>query len=195
MKKKGVGLGVVVVLVASMPSLLQAQQPRAFETLGIGGAAFLEGNRTRFHESWRIAVSGEVSVLLPFYRGAVQVGILPMWAEQKTRAVPDFQAVYLYLGWGPTLGRLDQRSAQLTLSVGNYLMAFREEAENFRESESEFALGARLTLRQPLGRRLQLEVHGQWLRVFTAQRLHFLFAGIGLRYTWQTPAWLVRFLD
>ncbi len=165
-----------------------------FETLEWSVTGTVNVNRNFLHEFWRAEPGGGLNLTTPFYLGVAEAGGILHRYRAKSGAVPRFDALLIYVGWGLGLKVAPRLQWQNGFRVGNYRMMFDEDTFAGERNESELALAFRSSLRFRLSERVAVRVSGSYMKVFTFHRLKLFHVSAGVSYRMRTPGWLREFL-
>lgn len=181
---------IVLILVAGAlagrPS--SAQEPFSRVSVSAGGAQNV--NRNVFHDYWEPGYGGELVVATPFYLGEAELGVALHRYDVVDPAVPAFDAVLTFLGWGIDLSPVNVISWFNGLRVGNYRMAFDEETFQGVRNESELTLGLQSRIDLHVNRAVGFYVAGRFLRTYTSPRFDTAYVSGGLTLSFDAPGWL-----
>ncbi len=169
-------------------------QAQPFETLELSVTGTVNVNRNLLHEFWRAEPGGGLNVTTPFYLGFAEAGGLLHRYGVQTGAVPRFDALLVYAGWGLRLRLAPRLTWQNGFRVGNYRMMFDDDTFAGVRNESELALSLHSSLSLRLSGRMAVRVSGSYTKVFTFLRLKLFHVSAGVTYRMRTPEWLREFL-
>lgn len=174
----------------------EAQQRVApFGTVSLSLAAAANVNRTGFHEFWEPGVGVEVAAAVPFYTGAVELGVERM-SFDGSDAVPDYRGWFVFAGWGAGLDLARPVRWEPGVRIGSYAMRF-SGADVAEDRRSESELGAEVVSRLAwrFAPAWDLLLAGRYRAVFTEPEIRHAFVALGARRTFSAPQWLRDFLD
>lgn len=171
----------------------EGQSPQAFERLGVGISLVHNFNRSTVHEYWDAGLGAELTVSMPFYRGAVHFGAHYFPHSGRAPAFPDFQAWFLHAGWTHGVGLPLNMSWYGGVKVGLFTMSFDTDVRNNKESELGTALLTGVSY-APLPW-WSVDVSARYQVVFTRQRLKYAFVTVGVGRSFTMPSWLRSFLQ
>ncbi len=170
----------------------QTKEPDCpFDSLRVAVNYINNFNRNIHHDFWKPEAGLETGLATDFYSGILEIG--GTWvkysARQKPR--PDYQSLYLFVGWGLEKKVMTKLRGNLSLRVGDHLMIFDDdfvEPEGRVESELAVELAGGVSLY--LSRQTALEISGRYRRVYTRHRLELAFFGLGISRSLAAPGWL-----
>jgi hypothetical protein len=180
-----------------MPVATHAQiRPQPFETIDVALALLTDRNDALLQRYWDPGLGVEGTVRMPFYAGAVELGLQQFHHDPRRWDVPGFRARFLFFGWGiggPVTGRLRWDGG---IRAGIYDMRFDGDTiPDFRRSENELGTALRAALDYLLGRRWRAGIAGAYQVVFTSDHLEQLLLSVSVARQFRTPPWLRRVLD
>ncbi len=183
------GLCIVILLLFAGRSHAQ-ERPQPFETLELRLGATQNVNSNFLHEFWAHGFGLEGGFTTPFYLGYAEMGgAVHRYRVNESAAVPGFDALLLYAGWG-----LDKAFSRLHLEggvrIGNYRMSFDEQTFAGVRTESELALMGHGRLAVQVAGPVSIYAAGGYQKVYTYLRMNLWYASAGLSYRFQTPGWL-----
>ncbi|MCH8328026.1 MAG: hypothetical protein IID15_05830 [Candidatus Marinimicrobia bacterium] len=109
-------------------------------------------------------------------------------------SLPDFEILYLFLGWGLSLPLPFQVRLHTGFNFGINRMVF-DHLTGFGRTESEVGLILLLELSRPLTPNLALRSSVGRQTIFTYERIHLLHYTAGLSYTIRTPQLIKELLE
>ncbi len=130
---------------------------------------------------------------MPFYFGRVETGTQILHFRSQNSQVPDFQTMYVFIGWGLRKSLIRNLSIFGGLRLGNQLMTFASDADYGHESElgTEASLGLAIKIFPKWT--LQVSVRRQ--RIHTQVPIIFDFGSISVSRRFITPDWLRVLLE
>jgi len=149
------------------------------------------------NQYWRQAPGLSLFWRFPFYIGEMELrgSLLPLRADrQDLPDLPHIHNVLTTLGWGVPVAISERIHLTGSIRVGNNFM-YRPAFEPLDRPESEFMAGVSLMAHYRLSNRFGLRAGLQHDRVFTFHRMDLTMASIGLEIHFNTPLWIVRFLQ
>lgn len=162
----------------------------AFSSVSVRAAIITDANRSAIHEYWHPGLGGTLAGSTPFYFGEAEIGAAVHRYEAVDLAVPRFDALLAYVGWGFDLSPIDFVAWYGGVAVGNYRMTFDEETFAGVRNESELTLGLHTRVDLRISPVLSLFAAGRYMRIYTAPRFETAFVGGGIGVTFDTPRWL-----
>jgi hypothetical protein len=183
-------------MLALQPPLHAEARPRPFETIRIELSAVTSTNRNDFHEHWDPGVGIEALAEMPFHLGVVQAGAQYNPNESRQPDIPDFTALFTYLGWGMDL-RLPRRFSLLSgVRTGVLWMDFDSLVEaDSGTDENELGFSWHSSLRYRIDGSWSVNLTGRYRVVLTHKRLKQAFVSLGIGRSFATPRWLQEFLQ
>jgi len=185
---------VVAVFILVLVSPLHAQNKNPFDSLDIGFQYVLNTNRNTFHEFWNPGKGYEGCLSTPFYFGDVHVGIQLFSYSSRTRALPGFESIFIYSGWGKSWMLPSRLTWFNGISVGSNIFIF-ENIEGYGKHESELSTGIVSRLHYPVSNRCNLTLAASYRTIFTYKPINLAFLSLGTTYSITTPKWLKVFLE
>lgn len=189
------GLVLLAAALTGTPYTAAGQAPGGpFSTLEVALGGTTNLNETTFHEYWRPGQGAELSLSTLFYVGEAEAGAA-LHRYDAHADVPRFDALFAFVGWGVALQPVPWIGWYNGLRVGNYRMAFEDDTDFpgvRNESELTLALHSRLDLSP--GRGWTIFGGATLQQTYTFIRLRYVYATGGIRYAFETPAWLQTFL-
>ena len=174
--------------------LVRAQEANtAFSTLEFRLSGTQNVHRNFLHTYWQPGIGGEATLATPFYLGFAEAGGAYHRYRLDDPAVPAFDAVLMFAGWG-LAAETNQLRLEGSVRIGNYRMSFDESTFAGVRNESELALGVQGRLAVQVTGPISLHVAGSFLQAYTFLRLKLWYASAGLSYRLQTPRWAEEFL-
>ena len=191
------GVAFCLIFTANSPQCQAQSKAAAFDSVTIGLNWLGNINRNTFHKFWKPGQGVEGYVQLPFYYGAIEVGLHVQSFDGDEKEQPDFTGILLDLRWQKEWGLFRDVSGSLGGNVGMYQMAF--DSDNLFTNEShiverEFAFGVTSGLGYAVAPNWSINVSVSFLRVYTRKRLDLVFLGVGVSRRFASPSWLREFL-
>lgn len=179
--------------------MLTAQNSNsAFETLSLGVNYQSNINRNDFHRYWLSDGGIEGYFSTPFYFGDTQFGITYMSFSAKSDAQPDFNSLLFYLQWGYKFDLPLNSSLALNASIGLFQMNF-DDSDLYVDpgllSERELTISLNATMSYSFLKDWYLNLHLNYLDVFTYKKIQLINLGLGISKTFSSPQWLKDFFN
>ena len=148
-----------IILLFLLYSISYADNHNLYRSLEIGITGDFNINKNSFHNYWGQNWGGDISVLTPFYRGFISLGLNIHSFRNLNPDFIHFHTVFIYFGWGISC-RLPFNAQLLTsINLGNVIMTFNPEHKiisNFKyeyDPEEELAIKLNLGFKQLLYKR------------------------------------------
>lgn len=183
-------------LLACSGSTYALDKTKAFQTLKIGFKVDKNINRNTFHDFWKPGCGIEGIIQTPFYYGDVQIGIQFIPYTSKTNQIPNYQSVYIYLGYGKEWVLPFRFYWFNGFKFGNYFMIFEEtKLGNPAKTESEFCADLMFCISYPIRKKLRISASSSYMVIYTHKRIELTFISFGTSYIIKTPKWIYDFLN
>lgn len=151
-------------------------------------------NRSGLHRFWQAEAVPTLIVDLPFYRGQVQAGWQMTTFRKVDDEVPNFNAHFIFLGWGlnrPLPGGLSIAGG---IQTGSVLMIF-QGVSSYARHESELGTALYAVLRYHPRQHWSARINLLRQRIHTRIPISLTYVSVGLGYSFKTPQWLCDFLQ
>ena len=167
----------------------------AFDTLEAGLHYSAVVNETAYNDYWEQGEGLEAWVLTPFYSGDIKLGARYLFNRGKDPTAPDYNSLYIYLGWSYPLAVSNRVTVHPGLALGSNIMSFDTEEGAGIQNETEAAaeLFARLGIRTYGPWQINLTVG--WQKMFTYHPIEQVFFTAGVSRYFGMPDWLRGFLE
>ena len=187
---------IALAAVQTGPAPALADAARApFDTLETGLHYTGVTGENEFHDYWEQGAGLELWALTPFYAGDIKLGARYLYNRGKQQTTPDYNSLFLYLGWSYPLRVTERGTIHPGAALGGNIMSFdTEEGAGIRyETEAAAELFARLGIRT-YGR-WRVNVATGWQTMFTYRRIDSWYFSAGLSRDFGMPGWLRGFLE
>lgn len=179
---------------AKTGSTPSAEDPTDFEwielSIGAGAIGTIGG-----YDGWSTSPAPFLIASTPYLGGQAELGAEGRTWSADTADLPDFSALFVFVGWAPDWTVSDRIDMQAGLRAGNHLMIFRTDQVVGQRVESEFAVQPHAGANVRVTGRMLFSVDAGFLRVFTAPRLDDVSIRAGLSWRLDAPPGLRRFLQ
>ena len=178
----------------SQPLSIVEESP--FEKIKVGIQYTNNFNRNELHNTWQPSGGIKGFFETQFYFGRMQLGLRLMNFKSKNSSIPDFFSWFIYGGWGMEIRTFNVVQLYGGLNIGSFQMNFNdEEIEPGLKNESELGLEFLLKLSFLILKNVNLNIEGCYLRIFTNKQLNLFYASAGFDYSFNSPVWLIDFLN
>jgi hypothetical protein len=147
------------------------------------------------HTWWEPGAGLELWAQTPFYAGDLKLGARFLQNRGKQETSPDYNSLFIYLGWSYPLPVTDWVTVFPGAALGGNIMSFdTEESAGIRyETEVAAELFARLGIRTYGSWRIN--VAAGWQTMFTYHPVDSWYVSAGLSRAFGMPGWLRGFLE
>jgi len=175
------------------PMVAFADEP--FETVAVGARYVANINENDYHDNWEQSQGFEIYMGLPFYAGSIELGARFLDNQARTSAVPDYQSMFVYLGWGLTATLPARLRATGMVTLGANLMSFEGEDDVGTGNETEAAAEIIGRAGWNAWRAWSVDASLGYMVMFTDKRIELGFVTVGVSRSFSAPDWLKGILE
>ncbi len=169
-------------------------QSEPFDSTSLYFQPTINSNRNMFHEYWDVSTGYELTVRTKFYLGQLELGTLINNNSSNFETQPDYYSMFSYLGWGYKFQINNRFSNYSGMRLGNYYMSFDDpDIHAELKSENEMGVGLVTSFQFNFNNKWSAILSGEYLKVYTFNRIHLSFISFGIGYSFESPDWFRRF--
>lgn len=176
----------------------QAQPEEAFSKVSLGLNVSENVNRGLFHQYWNSQKAVNLYASTNLRYGFLDVGLTYNPFLAKSNEQPDFHSFFIYMQWSAGINIFENTDLKFGGRAGMFQMIF-DKTEEYSAStdlfEHEITLGLSASIIYRVKEKLALELNTSYQSILFRKKIDLYYTGLGIIYTFETPAWLKELIE